>query len=82
MQRQQLLLQDEEMSMRLSARNQIAGRITAVQAGAVMAEVTIDIGGGNSLVAAITRGSVDSLALKVGDQVTAIIKATEIVVGK
>ena len=68
--------------MRLSARNQIGGRITNVEVGAVMAEVTIDIGGGNQLVAAITRGAVDGLGLAVGDQVTAIIKATEVIVGK
>jgi molybdopterin-binding protein len=67
--------------MRLSARNQLPGRVTALRLGTVMAEVTIDIGG-QSIVAAITRGAVDHLALREGDTVTAVIKATEILVGK
>ena len=67
--------------MRLSARNQLPGRVTAVRLGAVMAEVTIDIGG-HTLVAAITRPSAEELGLREGDTVTALIKATEILVGK
>jgi molybdopterin-binding protein len=67
--------------MRLSARNQLPGRVTALRLGNVMAEVTIDIGG-HSIVAAITRGSAEHLALREGDAVTAVIKATEILVGK
>jgi len=68
--------------MQISARNQLPGRITAVRVGNIMAEVTIDIGNGKSLTAAITCGSAEALALKEGDQVTAIIKSTEIIVGK
>ena len=47
-----------------------------------MAEVVMDLAGGQQVVAAITRGSVEHLGLKVGDEVTAIIKATEVMVGK
>lgn len=68
--------------MEISARNQLAGRVAAITFGSVMAEVTVDIGGGNSLVAAITRTSAERLGLKEGDRVTAIIKSTEILVGK
>jgi molybdopterin-binding protein len=67
--------------VRLSARNQLRGRVTAVELGAVMAEVTIDIGGGNQLVAAITRGSAEELGLKRGMDVVAIIKSSEVIVG-
>ena len=67
--------------MRLSARNQLPGRVTAVRLGAVMAQVTIDVGG-SAIVAAITRESAEGLELHEGDRVTAIIKATEIIVGK
>ena len=67
--------------MRLSARNQLSGRVTGIRLGTVMAEVTIDLGG-PTVVAAITRQSAESLRLREGDQVTAIIKATEIIVGK
>ena len=68
--------------MELSARNQLAGRITAITSGAVMADVTIDIGNGQTLVAAITRSSVERMGLAEGDAVVAIVKATEVMVGK
>ena len=68
--------------MELSARNQIAGTVKSITLGAVMADVTIDIGNGQTLTAAITRSSVERLGLKEGDAVVAIIKATEVMVGK
>ena len=68
--------------MELSARNQLAGRVLAVRLGTIMAEVTIDLGGGKSLTSVITRGAVDRLGLKEGDQVTAVIKATSVMIGK
>jgi len=46
-----------------------------------MAEVTVDIGGGKQIVAAITLASVDHLHLKRGSSVTAIIKSTEVLLG-
>ncbi|HET9597807.1 MAG TPA: TOBE domain-containing protein [Anaeromyxobacteraceae bacterium] len=67
--------------MQLSARNQLKGTVKSVKTGAIMAEVVVEVGG-NELVAEITKGSVDRLGIKVGDQVTAIIKATEIMLGK
>jgi molybdopterin-binding protein len=67
--------------MALSARNQLAGTVKSVHVGEVMAEVVVDVAG-NEIVAAITRGSVESLAIKVGDQVKAVIKATEVMILK
>jgi molybdopterin-binding protein len=67
--------------MQLSARNQLKGTVKSVKTGAIMAEVVLDVGG-NELVAEISKGSVERLQLKTGDQVTAIIKATEVMVGK
>jgi len=61
--------------MRLSARNQLPGQVTAVRLGAVMAEVTIDIGGHN-LVAAITRASAEQLGLRQGDAGTTGCRAS------
>jgi molybdopterin-binding protein len=63
--------------MPLSARNQLDGRVTSVKLGSVMAEVVVDIGG-QELVAAITRASAEQLGLQEGTQVTAIIKATDV----
>lgn len=68
--------------MQLSARNQLRGRVTAVHTGTVMAEVVVDVGGGNTLTSAITRASAEALKLRMGDEVTAIIKSTEVIIGK
>ncbi len=67
--------------MQLSARNQLQGTVKAVKLGAVMAEVVLDVAG-NEVVSEISRSSVERLALKVGDRVTAIVKATEVMIGK
>ncbi|MBD5634301.1 MAG: TOBE domain-containing protein [Candidatus Eremiobacteraeota bacterium] len=67
--------------MKLSARNQIKGRITAVRTGSIMAEVEVAIDPGQ-ITAAITRGSVENLDLKEGDEVVVVIKSTEVMVGK
>ena len=67
--------------MQLSARNQLKGVIRDVRLGTIMAEVTVDIGG-QEVVAAITRGSVERLALDEGTEVTVLIKATEVMIGR
>ena len=68
--------------MQLSARNQLAGRVTAIKAGTVMAEVVVDIGGGREIVAAITRESMERLGLSEGVAVVALIKATEVMLAR
>ncbi|MFZ0995318.1 MAG: TOBE domain-containing protein [Candidatus Dormiibacterota bacterium] len=68
--------------MRISARNQLPGTVTRVDLGAVMSTVVIRLAGGEEVVAAITKDSAESLELKVGDSVMAVIKATEVMVGK
>ncbi len=67
--------------MELSARNQLTGTITNIKLDNVMAEVVLRVGN-NDVTAIITRGSVERLGLKVGDQATAIVKATEVMIGK
>jgi molybdopterin-binding protein len=66
--------------METSARNQLKGTVKAVTMGAVMAEVIVDV---NSIevVAAITKDSAERLALAEGRSVTAIIKATDVMIG-
>ena len=66
--------------MKLSARNQLSGTVRGVELGAVMAEVTVDVGG-QEIVAAITRHSVERLGLSAGQKVTVVIKATEVLLG-
>jgi molybdopterin-binding protein len=67
--------------MELSTRNQLKGTVKKVTTGTVMAEVVVDVGA-QEVVAAITRGSVEHLALAEGDAVTVLIKATEVMLGK
>lgn len=67
--------------MKLSTRNQLAGKVTDVKLGTIMSEITVDVGG-QTIVAAITRGSAEQLALAPGDDVTVLIKATEVMLGK
>jgi molybdopterin-binding protein len=67
--------------MELSARNQLPGTVKTVKVGAIMAEVIIEVGG-KEIVSEISKASVERLGLKTGDKVTAIIKATEVMIGK
>jgi len=67
--------------MKLSARNQLSGTVKSSKLGNVMAEVAVDVDAG-AIVAAITRGSAESLDIKPGDKVTVIIKATEVMIAK
>lgn len=68
--------------MKISARNQIKGIVTDIKPGVVTARVMLDIGGGNRLSSVITMESVEELNLKPGDTVYAIIKSTEVMIGK
>jgi molybdopterin-binding protein len=67
--------------MKLSTRNQLAGKVTDVKLGTIMSEITVDVGG-QTITAAITRASAEELELAVGDDVTVLIKATEVMLGK
>jgi len=68
--------------MKISARNQIPGKVAGVEKGQTTAHVRIDIGHGVIVTASITNEAVDDLALKVGDSAVAIIKASDVMVGK
>ena len=67
--------------MQISARNQLPATVKSVTLGNVMAEVVMSVGD-QEIVAAITRSSVERLGIKEGDRVTAMIKATEVMVAK
>jgi molybdate transport system regulatory protein len=66
---------------KLSARNVFAGTVTGVLDGAVSSEVAISLVGGVAVVASITKASVQALGLQQGDQVSAIIKASNVMIG-
>ncbi|HEY3446193.1 MAG TPA: TOBE domain-containing protein [Myxococcales bacterium] len=67
--------------MELSARNQLEGTIQSVKTDGLMAEVVVSIGG-QELVSVITASSAKRLKLKKGDQIAAVIKATEVMISK
>jgi len=67
--------------MELSARNSLRGTIKSLKVDGLMAEVVVDIGG-QEVVSTITARSAQRLGLKQGDQVYAVIKATEVMIGK
>lgn len=69
------------MVARFSARNQLQAKVKSVKLGAVMAEVIVALADGQEIVSAITRTSAESLNLKEGDDVVAIIKSTEVMIG-
>jgi molybdate transport system regulatory protein len=65
--------------VKMSARNQFPGTVKAVTQGAVMSEVTVEVDGGQEIVAAITAESARRLGLAPGKRVVAIIKSTEVI---
>jgi molybdopterin-binding protein len=71
-----------EGPMKLSARNQLKGTILAVTKGMTTAHVRIDIGGGVVITSSITNEAVDDLGLKIGDEASAVIKASDVMIGK
>ena len=70
-----------EVRMKLSARNQIKGTIVEVVKGQTTAHVKINIGGG-IITSSITNAAVDDLGLKAGDTAYAVIKASDVMIGK
>lgn len=68
--------------MKLSARNQLKGRVVEVRRGATTAHLRIDIGNGVVVTSSITNEAVDDLGLAVGDEAIAVIKASDVMVAK
>ena len=65
--------------MKMSTRNRLPGTVTEVVKGEAAAKVTIRVGD-NHMVALITRESADELGLEIGKEVTALVKATDVMV--
>ena len=66
--------------MKLSTRNRLPGTVIEVVKGAAAAKVALDVGDGNKMVALITRESADELGLEEGQRVTALVKATDVMI--
>ena len=67
--------------MKLSARNILKGKVVAIDKGKVTGVVTVDIGDGKTVVSSVTLAAVRDLGLKKGSEVSAIIKASEVILG-
>lgn len=68
--------------MKLRARNQFKGKVVSVTEGQTTGYVHTDIGGGTIVHASITNEAIDGLALKPGGDATAVIKSSDVMVGK
>ncbi|MFD1633943.1 TOBE domain-containing protein [Haloplanus ruber] len=66
--------------MSLSARNRLSGTVHSVETDGLMAEVVIELDGGQVVTAVITAGSVERLGVEEGKELDAVIKATEVMV--
>jgi molybdopterin-binding protein len=71
-----------EKIMKLSARNQLKGKVAEVHKGATTAHVLVDLGHGVTVTSSITNEAVGDLGLKVGDSVAAVIKASDVMISK
>ena len=67
--------------MKLSARNQLQGKIVAVKRGATTSHVTVELAGGQKIMSSITNEAVDELGLKDGMSATVVIKASDVMIG-
>jgi molybdate transport system regulatory protein len=80
------VLEDEEywemISLKISARNRLRGKVVSVQKDGVTAQVKVDVTVPVTVTALISKEAVDDLNIKVGDTVEAIVKATEVMIGK
>jgi molybdopterin-binding protein len=68
--------------MEISARNVLKGKVESVTKGQVMASIKIKVEDPTTITAVITKESADKLDIKEGDDLAAIIKSTEVIVGK
>jgi len=68
--------------LKISARNHLKGKVVAVQKGDVAAIIKIEVKGPTTVTALITRESTEELGIKIGDEVEAIIKSTEVMISK
>lgn len=68
--------------MKLSARNILPGTVESLHKGAVTTTLKVALSGGQHIMSSITNEAADDLALKVGDKVSAVIKSSDVIIGK
>jgi molybdopterin-binding protein len=68
--------------VKISARNHLKGKVTALDKERIMALVKIKVTGPTTITALVSREAVEDLKVKVGDEVEAVVKATEVMIAK
>lgn len=68
--------------MKISARNQLKGKVTQLEKNGLMAKIKVEITAPATVTALISKEAAEDLGLKIGDQVEAIVKATEVMIAK
>ena len=76
-----VILMTQHDDVRLSARNQLSGRVSRVVPGAVNTEVVLELPGGGTVAAIVTRDGAHALAIAEGSAATAVFKASSVIVG-
>jgi len=74
-----VILMAGDAPVRVSARNRLAGTVISIDEGAVNSEVVLELADGKTLVATITRHSVEAMGLKLGERATALVKASQVI---
>jgi molybdopterin-binding protein len=74
------MMHKEDKTMKISARNQLKGKIKNITKGAVNSEVTLELAGGLEIISIITNSSVKNLGLKEGKEAYAVIKASNVMI--
>lgn len=77
----EVMIGKELEGVKLSARNVLNGEVSQVTPGAVNSEVIVRLPGGTEIVASITKTSAETLGLKAGDAVSAVIKSSNVMIG-
>jgi molybdate transport system regulatory protein len=72
----------EVLGLKISARNRFKGKVVAVEKDAITAKVKVEVEGPTVIMALISREAVEDLDIKVGDNVEAVVKATEVMIAK
>ena len=72
----------EVLGLKLSARNQLKGKVTSVEMDGVTAKVKVKIEAPAVVTSVITKEAVEDLGVKVGDEVNVVVKSTEVMIAK
>lgn len=68
--------------MKIDSRNILKGKVVDVQPGAITAKIKLDLGNGNCITSIVSLDWLEEMGIKVGDEASAIVKSTEVMIGR